>query len=75
MRGWLEKERAKAGLTQAELAKKLDLTESYYSRIESGERQKKMDVTLVAKLSAVLGIPIVDIIELEAKDEGGVSDG
>ena len=69
MRGWLEKARTEKGMTQAEIAKKLDLTENYYFRIEKGERQKKMDITLAAKLSIVLGIPLEDIVELEAKEE------
>lgn len=71
MRGWLEKARTEKGLTQAELAKKLDISENYYFRIEKGERQKKMDITLVAKLSVALGIPIEEIVELEAKEGDG----
>lgn len=49
----------------AEMAKKLDLTESYYSRIESGERQKKMDLLLVRKLASALGISVEKIIAKE----------
>ena len=52
----------------AEMAKKLDLTESYYSRIEGGERQKKMDLLLVRKLASALDIPIEDIIRKEANN-------
>lgn len=66
MRDWLKKERTDRGLTMAEMAKKLDLTESYYSRIEGGERQKKMDLLLVRKLASALDIPIEDIIRKEA---------
>ena len=51
----------------AQMATMLEITESYYSMIEAGERQKKMDMLLAAKISSVLNIPISTI----AKFEGG----
>ena len=65
MRDWLVSERKKKGLTQLEVAEKLDISEAYYSYIESGERQQKMDLYLASKLSVVFGIPIERIVELE----------
>lgn len=67
MRSWLKEKRTESGLTMAKMAEKLDITEGYYSLIEAGERQKKMDVALVIKLSAILGIPIDQIADLEAR--------
>lgn len=67
MRSWLKEKRTESGLTMAKMAEKLDITEGYYSLIEAGERQKKMDVALVIKLSAILGIPIEKIADLEAR--------
>lgn len=66
MRDWLLAARKQAGMTQLEMAKKLDITESYYSFIEAGDRQKKMDLTLAVKLSGILGVPIERIVELES---------
>lgn len=65
MRDWLLKARTDSGMTQQQVANKIDVSESYYSFIESGERQKKMDIALAAKLSVVFGIPIERIAELE----------
>ena len=65
MRDWLKSNRLLNGFTMKDLADKLDISESYYSMIENGERQKKMDITLVTRLSVVLGIPIQRIVELE----------
>ena len=65
MRDWLASIRKEKGMTQLEVAKKLDMSESYYCYVESGVRQKKMDVALAAKLSVVFGIPVTKIIELE----------
>lgn len=65
MRDWLASVRNEKGMTQQEVAKQLDISESYYSYIESGDRQKKMNIALVAKLSVVFQIPIERIIELE----------
>ena len=66
MREWLYEARTNAKMTQADVAEKLCITESYYSLIENGERQKKMDVTLVAKLSDIFKIPADKIVQYEA---------
>lgn len=69
MRDWLKAKRIEKGLTMAQLSSKLNITESYYSLIEAGERQKKMDIVLVVRLSEALEIPITDIIIMEAAKE------
>ena len=69
MRDWLAARRKEKGLTQLEVAKKLDISESYYFYIESGDRQKKMDVALASKLSVVLDLPVEQIIKLEAENQ------
>ena len=69
MRKWLYEARSKSGLTQKQMGEKLDITEAYYSYIESGERQKKLDITLAAKLSGIFGMTIQQIVELESKKE------
>ena len=73
MRGWLANARANKGLTQAQIAEKIGITESYYCMIENGDRQKKMDITLAAKLSSILEIPIAEIVEIE-KGEANATD-
>lgn len=65
MRSYLLTLRKEKNLTQKEIAQKLDVSESYYSQIENGERQKNMDISLVNRLSLVLEIPITTIIEHE----------
>lgn len=65
MRKWLVEARKAKGMTQLEVAKVIGITESYYGYIENGERQKKMDIALAAKLSVIFGIPIERIVELE----------
>ena len=67
MREWLKSARDNKGLTMEQLSKKLDITESYYSLIERGERQKRMDIMLVMKLSEALAIPVQDIIANESE--------
>lgn len=67
MREWLKAARKERGLTMAELGAKLNISESYYSQIESGSRQKNMDISLVRALSEALGLSIKDIVEKEAK--------
>lgn len=65
MREWLAEERKKRGMTQLEVANEIGISEGYYSYIESGERQKKMDIIIATKLSVVFGIPVDRIVELE----------
>lgn len=69
MREWLLNLRKEKGMTQLDVAKQLDISEAYFNYIENGERQKKMDITLVSKLSTVLDVPLTEIIEYE-KSEG-----
>ncbi len=61
MRVYLKKLRENRGLTIADVAKKLDISESYYSLIENGKRQEKMDLALAAKLSVIFEIPLSEI--------------
>ncbi|MCL2080261.1 MAG: helix-turn-helix domain-containing protein [Oscillospiraceae bacterium] len=65
MRGWLKEARTKKGYTLKKMGELLDISESYYSLIENSERQKNMDITLVSKISAVLGIPVGVIVAYE----------
>lgn len=57
--------RKEHGLKSADMAKRLDLSESYYSQIEKGNRQKKMDIALVALISNVTGMSMQEVIECE----------
>lgn len=70
MREWLEPARTGKGLTQLQMAAELKITESGYSMIERGVRQKKMKLPLVLELSRILGIPVTKIIEYEARGRG-----
>ena len=65
MREWLKTLRIEKCLTMKEVATKLGISESYYCAIENGERQKRMDITIAAGLSAILGTPIAWIAEQE----------
>lgn len=67
MREWLKAQREEHGLTQARIAEKLGISEGYYSYIENGERQKRMDITLVTKLSDIFHLSIQQIVEFENK--------
>ena len=69
MRKWLLEARKSKGWTQLEVAEKLNISEAYFSYIENGTRQKKMDISLAAKLSVVFDIPVEKIVEMEEKEE------
>ena len=68
MREWLKEARTNAGKTMAEMGKELGISESCYSLIEAGERQKRLDITLCAKLSKIFCLSIQQIVELEEKE-------
>lgn len=64
MREWLINLRG--NIPQSEIAEKIGITQQYYSYIENGERQKKMDIQLCEKIAAIFGISVADIIQFEA---------
>ena len=66
-REWLKEARVNSGKTLAEMGKELGISESYYQRIEAGERQNPMDITLCAKLSKIFCLDIRQIVEYEEK--------
>ena len=69
MREWLINLRG--NIPQSEIAEKIGITQQYYSYIENGERQKKMDIQLCEKIAAIFGISVADIIQFEADRAGG----
>ena len=66
MRIWLRELRVKKLLSQKEIGRQLNISESYYNLIENGERQKKMSLSILLKLSRILDIPIQTLIGLES---------
>lgn len=68
-RGWLKEARTKAKLSQETVAKELNISLAYYSLIEAGKRQNPMDLTLCTKLSKFFSIPVLQIVEMETKEE------
>lgn len=70
MRDWMKEKRISSGFTQKQVAEALGITESYYGFIESGARQKKLDITIAAQLSTLFRMPLGDIVALEAKEGG-----
>lgn len=70
MRDWMKEKRISSGFTQKQVAEALGITESYYGFIESGARQKRLDITIAAQLSTLFRMPLGDIVALEAKEGG-----
>ena len=68
MRDYLRKLRNEKGITQLEVANQLNISESGYSLIESGERQKDMSISMAEKLAAILDVPLTVILENERKE-------
>lgn len=65
MREYLKKLREEHGYTMQVVADKIGISKQYYQRIEVGDRQQNMDITLAVKLSEIFGISIQSIIEYE----------
>lgn len=65
MREYLKHLREEKQMSMQEVADKIGISRQYYQLIESGERQKKMDITLVKKISDAFDVPLVEIISEE----------
>lgn len=65
MREWLKAARKEAGMTCREMAVRLGISESYYYRIETGEKKADMDILLAYKLSTILPVPLQTIVDYE----------
>ena len=70
MRSYLIALRNEKKMTQACLAEKLDISESYYSQIENAERQRNMDISLISRLASALDVSIMYIIEALGMEGG-----
>jgi transcriptional regulator with XRE-family HTH domain len=58
--------RDKSGLTQADLAKQLKLTQSFVSKIERGDR--RLDIIQLRTICEVFGLSLAEFVEqLEAE--------
>lgn len=64
-RTWLKDLREEKQLTQQNVADMLGISKQYYQLIEAHERQKKMDITLMTKLSEIFDVSFNEIIEQE----------
>lgn len=69
MREYLRELRKERKLSQDDIAKRMGLTQSFYSMIETGERVELMTIEMAIKLANVLGIDSADLIIRELKWE------
>lgn len=53
--------------TQQDVANAVKISRQYYTMIESGERQKRMDITLAARLAQHFGLDVAKIIAMEER--------
>lgn len=80
VREYLIEAREKAGLTQQDVANRIGISRQYYQMVETGERQKRMDLSIAGGLSVVMNIPIAEIVQRESaaqeseRQEGGAHD-
>jgi len=62
----LKELRKKKGYTQAEVAEKAEITQTYYSQIESGIKTPK--VAVLAKIAEALGISLSSLVDEEGQN-------
>ena len=53
------------GLSMQDVADKIGISRQYYQMIENGERQRKMDITLVKSIANIFNVTLETIIENE----------
>ena len=65
MRNYLKSIRNEKKMTQQDVADKLNISHSYYSMIEKGERKQEMSISMLCKLSEVFDVSGSELIEAE----------
>lgn len=65
MRYYLRALRGNTGYSQADIAKKLKISQQMYSFVENGERQQNISLELLQKLSKALEVPLEELIHQE----------
>jgi transcriptional regulator with XRE-family HTH domain len=65
VREYLKKMREEKGLSMQDVADKIGISRQYYQMIENGERQRKMDITLVKSIANIFNVTLETIIENE----------
>ncbi len=65
MRDYFVRLREEKGLSQQNVADKLGISRQYYQMIETGDRQKKMDLSIAGGLASILGVSLMEILKLE----------
>lgn len=64
-RKWLKMARKKAGLSQKNMANACKMSDSYYSCIERGIRQKRMELEVASNIASALGTTLDHVREQE----------
>lgn len=67
MRQYLVDLRLQHGLSQQDVANRLGISRQYYQMIESGERQKHLDLSLASSFAVLYGVSVMDIERNEMK--------
>lgn len=65
MRQYLVSLRNEHGYSQKDVADRLNISRQYYQMIETGERQKKMDISLASSIATLYGISVMDVEKFE----------
>ena len=65
MRYYLVNIRLKRGFSQRKVAREAGLSYQHYSRIESGERGKKVSFLIMGRIADALGVALDDLYKQE----------
>jgi transcriptional regulator with XRE-family HTH domain len=65
LRAWLKELRLSKKLTQEELSSKLGIAQTLYSKIENGDRQKDMNLSIASAIASTFKISLKRVNEYE----------
>ncbi len=67
MRIWLRDLRKEKGLTMKTVANVIGISEGYYCSIENGDKQKRMDTSVILGLAKALKVEPAEILQNETR--------
>lgn len=68
-REYLAEQREKRGLTQAQAAKEMGISQNHLSNIETGVRQSEIKLNTLVRMAKCYRVSVITLVQMESKHQ------